>query len=43
MRATDDDGNDGDTDRIEVRRIESYATGNTDFTSSAWNLFLTYG
>jgi hypothetical protein len=24
-------------------RIESYATGNRDFASSAWNSFLTYG
>jgi hypothetical protein len=31
------------TVQIGFRRIESYATGNTDFASSAWDLFLTYG
>jgi hypothetical protein len=25
------------------RRIESYATGNTDHASFVWNSFLTYG
>jgi hypothetical protein len=28
--------------QIEFRRIENFATGNTDFASSAWNSFLTY-
>jgi hypothetical protein len=29
--------------QIGFRRIESYATGNTDFASSAWNSSSTYG